>query len=234
MIYSLLKVAHIAIFAAWLGLQIAAFMLYARQRNYDIPVEGRRALHEAHEQMAVGVRLFWMPILALGIVLTNVGKWGFNGTPGAIFVIVGLVIAAAWLAASVHVIWARRTGRWMSDPRIGGRVRAIEKTDTVVRYIIMIVLTGAGIWSLAGDGPIEADWLAWKLLVVAALVAATLAWRRLGRQIAISGRRVLGIDKSQEPDLEEFRRLTFHAQTLLVGFWVLMAIIVWLAVDKPS
>jgi hypothetical protein len=235
MSYSIVKTLHIVVLAAWLGMEIAVFMLFYRHRDFDgIPVEGRRALAEVHEPIAFGPRIFWMPMLVLGIILATLGDWAFDGTGGVALVGAVSGLAVIWLVGQSYVFSARRSlPRLTNQPRHLAWIKRVEVIDTCCRVLVVAALGGVGVWSILGSGPIGHLWLAWKAILFSVLVGVTLVWKRVGRRIAVERRFVVGLDNGRKPDLVLFRKLTYQAQALLAFFWVLMLAIIWLAVDKP-
>jgi len=235
MSYSIVKTLHIVVLAAWLGMEIAVFILFSRHRDFDgIPVEGRRALAEVHDPIAFGPRIFWMPMLALGALLTTSGHWAFTGNGGLALVSVVTGLAAVWLAGQTYIFLLRRSpSRLTSQPRHRVWIRRVELVDTCFRVLVVVALGAAGVSSILGFGPIDHRWLAWKVTLFSVLVGVTLVWKRVGRRIAVERRLVVGLDTGRKPDFALFRKLTYQAQVLLGFFWALMLAIIWLAIDKP-
>ena len=235
MSYSIIKTLHIVLLAAWLGMEIAVFILFSRHRDFEgISVEGRRALAEVHELIAFGPRSFWMPMLVLGVLLVTLGDWAFEGGGGVVLAGVVTGLAVIWLVSQSYVFFARRSvSRLASQPRHLAWIRRVGFFDTCSRVVVVVALSGTGVLSILGFGPIDHWWLAWKVILFSALVGVTMIWKRVGRRVAVERRFVVGIDTGRMPDLVLFRKLTYQAQALLVSFWALMLAIIWLAIDKP-
>lgn len=235
MTYSIVKTLHIVVLAAWLGMEVAVFILFSRHRDFDgIPEEGRRALAGVHEPIAFGPRIFWMPMLALGAVLTTSGHWAFTGKGGVALVSVAIGLTTIWLAGQTYIFLLRRSpSRLTSKSKHRVWIRRVELVDTWFRVLVVVALGGAGISSILEAGPIDHRWLAWKVTLFSVLVAVTLVWKRVGRRIAVERRFAVGLDTSRRPDFGLFRKLTYQAQILLGFFWLLMLAIIWLAIDKP-
>lgn len=234
MSYEVFKVVHILVLSVWLGLEVAVFTLFFRHRDSDIPIEGRRALAEVHEPIAIGPRVLLVPMVMVGLALANLGHWGFTGTAGGLAVVGTAITGTLWLVALAYMFWVRRN--LPEKAAHLGRVAVLDLADTWLRVLLVAGLAAAGIVSLAGDGIIKSDWLAWKVLVVAVVASLTLVWKNLGRKLAIERRVAVGLDPQEPPTEARFAvltRLTYQAQTLLITFWVLMIVIVWLAVAKP-
>ena len=235
MSYSIVKTLHVVVLAAWLGMEIAVFILFSRHRDFDgIPLEGRRALAEVHEPIAFGPRIFWMPMLVLGVLLTTLGDWAFRGSGGVVLVTGLTGLAVIWLAGQSYIYFARRSLPRLTSPlRHLAWIGRVEVVDTCYRVLLVAALGGAGVASILGSGPIDHLWLAWKVTLFSVLVGVTLVWKRVGRRIAVERRFAVGFDTGRKPDFALFRKLTYQAQVLLASFWVLILAIIWLAIDKP-
>ena len=235
MSYSIVKTLHVVVLAAWLGMEIAVFILFSRHRDFDgIPLEGRRALAEVHEPIAFGPRIFWMPMLVLGVLLTTLGDWAFRGSGGVVLVTGVTGLAVIWLAGQSYIYFARRSLPRLTSPlRHLAWIGRVEVVDTWYRVLLVAALGGAGVLSILGSGPIDHLWLAWKVTLFSVLVGVTLVWKRVGRRIAVERRVAVGLDPDRKPDFALFKKLTYQAQVLLGVFWALMLAIIWLAIDKP-
>ncbi len=82
------------------------------------------------------------------------------------------LIAAAWLVN----IWVgfMLAGSPVGQLPLGQR---LVRTDLYWRYLVVIVILVAGIWSLAGDGPFKPGWLALKYVLLGTLMAGGVAMR---------------------------------------------------------
>ena len=146
MSYSIVKTLHVVVLAAWLGMEIAVFILFSRHRDFDgIPLEGRRALAEVHEPIAFGPRIFWMPMLVLGVLLTTLGDWAFRGSGGVVLVTGVTGLAVIWLAGQSYIYFARRSLPRLTSPlRHLAWIGRVEVVDTWYRVLLVAALGGAG------------------------------------------------------------------------------------------
>ena len=234
MSYEIFKVIHILILSAWLGLEVAVFILFYRHRDAEISIEGRRALAEVHEPIAIGPRVLLIPMVMVGLALANIGQWGFTGASGGLVVIASAILGAAWLGALAYMFWVRRNLPEKASHL--ARVKLLDDADTWSRVLLVAGLATVAIVSIAGGEIIKSNWLAWKVLVVAGVASLTLVWKHVDSNIAIERRIAVGANPEEPPTEARFTvltRLTYQAQVLLVSFWVLMIVIVWLAVAKP-
>ena len=233
MTYDLLKTAHIIVMAMWLGLEIAMFVLFSWHRSPAVSPDGRRLLGLVHEPVSFGPKIFWMPMLALGIGLAHIGRWGFEGPGGAVVVWLIAITAPVWIGAMGYLMWVRLGGVGSDRARDhASRVHAIDLGDTALRSAIVVWLGVIAVVSLAGDGPLEPSWLAWKVLLFCLLVSSSLAWKWLGKAIGQARGRVVAA--AAEPGHGGYARLTKVGQRVLVAQWLLVSVIVWLAVAKPA
>ncbi len=228
--YPLLKLSHLLVMAAWLGLEFGVFILFSWHRSTTISADDRRLLARFHEPLTLGPRLFWMPMLVIGIALAWAGNWAFTGDLGTLIVWTAVAVGLVWLAAQIYVFRVFSGG--LSGPQHLARARSFGRVDTVFRVSIITGLLVIGISSLVTGTPITPGWLAWKVTLFSVLIASGVNWKPLSKKIVVARNAVVEGDHS--PEHAGYARLTRLGQFILVGQWTIIIALAWLAVAKPT
>jgi hypothetical protein len=152
-----LKYAHIIAFVYWLGGDLGTFFASRHVVRSDIGVEARQVALKIMLACDQGPRLAMPAIFALGYQMA---------------VAMQLLAAPAWVSALVWLACLY----WFSNVLVlyfnegksfTGRLSQI---DFGFRLLVIALLVGAALHGLTGGGWLVADWVAWKMLVFAALV----------------------------------------------------------------
>lgn len=162
--YLLLKFAHIIAFVYWLGGDLGTFLASRQVINKDISPDARHTALKIMLACDMGPKLCMPLILPLGLHLAWLG--GLVDFPGAVLVSIWLA-ALYWLAAVAVLHF------YQGRPFI---VR-LSQLDLYFRIAVVgLLLTYAGGALMSGQW-INAHWVAWKLLIFAAMVACGIAIR---------------------------------------------------------
>jgi len=219
MLIAALLLAHIAVLGYWLGsdLVINSTFRYVTRAG-SIPFAERDRLLD--HVMDIDQHVRYALLLQLGLGTALAALLGY--VPG------GAVVA--WTAGAVTIAWlihVELTHRWRK--RRAGDV--LVRIDRVLRYVAVasaLIIAGGG---LAGYLPL-AEWLAWKLVLLAGVIACGLgirfaltryfgAWYEIGAQGSTPARETL------------LWRNYCRATSVLVLLWLLIAGIVALSLFKP-
>ncbi|MEQ9446831.1 MAG: hypothetical protein RJS98_14800 [Rhodospirillaceae bacterium] len=214
-----LLVAHIAVLGYWLGSEFVINSGYRYVcRAASMPFEERNKL--MNHVLDVDQHVRYALILQLGLGTTLAALYGFiPGGSGA--ALVAAALAILWLLF-VEVIHHKRT-----DP-MGA---TLARIDRGLRYVVMIGLAAAGLYALVNvtDVPF---WLAWKLILFAAVMACGVGIRfsiiDFYRTWAVIKR-----DGSSDVLEAKIRHIYTYGTAILVGLWLLIGGIVMLSIWKP-
>lgn len=155
----LLKFGHVLCLAYWLGADLGVFYSSFFVVNDELSTETRLSMAKLLFALDQGPRLCMPLMLATGVHLANAQGW--ISLPGG-------AVAATWLIclgwlAMVVTLHARTSA-------------ALTAFDYWFRVAVIAGLGGYALYALTAE--LFATWLAYKLLVYAALVACGLAIRR--------------------------------------------------------
>lgn len=233
--YDALKAIHILLVIMWLGTDIGTFASFNRLLDTRLSVPTRLSMSRLSDLLDQGPRSALVLLLMLGLSLSHMGDWGFGGSAGA---------ALSWLAAGIGVVWF--VGVWMQfwvahappgSHRPGWAVAFVARfkvIDLWWRVAVAGALVVAAVTSLAMEGGIiGADWLAWKVLLFAGIVADGIVIRILipklgGAVVAIA---TGGSTPEREATLA---KQAVPLKACVVVIWTLLVAMSALAVMKPG
>lgn len=156
--FLLLQLAHVVAFVYWLGGDLGTYVASNYTVNRNLGTEARGVALKIMLACDQGPKIAMPLILPMGIHMA----WMMQ-----MLMVPGWLVAAFWLLALV----------WLGNVlvlyfREGDAVtQKLAQFDLWMRVVVVIGLAAWAIAGLAGAGAIGADWVAWKLLVFAALVA---------------------------------------------------------------
>ncbi len=215
-----LLVAHIAVLGYWLGAELVINSTFRHVAHADeMPFAERERLLD--HVMDADQHVRYALILQAGLGLALAALLGY--LPGGR----GLALAAA-LAAGAWLVLVELTHRG----RKSGVGTALALADHALRHLLMLVLLLVGALALAGPLSLPV-WLAWKLILFAAVIACGVGirlqlirffavWRELPRG---------GTDAALE---NEVRRNYRAATAILIALWLCIACVVVLSLLKPG
>ena len=229
--YVLLKTLHILLIATWLGMDFGTFISYKQMRDPSLSIETRKQMYRVFAFIDMGPRSSLVLMLTLGVALSHMGGWAFGGAGGRAFAIVTAVVGVVWVAGLWHQFWVHEA--LPDDPRPALHVKA-QKVFRPVDIWLRVGLAGglaiAAVVSLAGgDGPIYANWLAWKLILFAGVVMSGVGIRIFLPAVASSVADIFtkGSTPEREAALTAGSRRTIW---FVYAIWVLIIAISWVAI----
>ena len=158
--YLWLKYAHILAFVYWLGGDLGTFFASRQVIRRDLGVEARQVALKIMLACDQGPKLAMPAIFACGYQMA---------------VSMQLLLAPGWVTALVWLACLIWFGNVLVLYFKAGTplVARLSYFDFRLRLLVTGVLIGAAVSGLIGIGGawLSADWLAWKMLVFAALVA---------------------------------------------------------------
>lgn len=207
--YDVLLLFHVLLFAYWLGADLGVFYAarFAADRNYT--TETRKAISDIMAFVDLAPRLSVPLMGATGISM---------GVRSGAIEIQGFWTWTVWFAALVWVssnlyIYLNR-----ADQR---RIQPMIRFDTYWRAIVLVVVAGAAISSLA-DGGITSDVaLAVKLLILALAIALSLVLRVLFKPFRPALQRIAaGGDNDTESAI--MTAALARARPIVILIWLLV------------
>lgn len=162
--YSLLLLAHLVLFAYWLGGDIGVFYSAFSVSDPNLSKDSRRTALKIMLWIDMVPRYCLVTTLVVGITMASMMGW---------FVVPDGVLPVLWIAdaAWLWMVWAihHHQGRPLAE--------TLRRIDLAVRFVVIAAMLGIGIAGLAGMGPINQPWLASKAVLYALLVGSGLMIR---------------------------------------------------------
>ena len=156
--YLFLKLLHILAFVYWLGGDLGTYF------SSRFVVDPKLSPAQRGTALKIMLGCDQGPKLCMPLIFSI----GFSMSTTLSFIVAPLwaellvwLVCLAWFA---NVNWLYFTNNQAAKARV-------SQFDLSFRVVVVIALGGASVWALLGDNFIRPDWLAWKILVFAALVA---------------------------------------------------------------
>lgn len=155
---------HLLAFAYWLGGDFGVYVTGGYVARADLPLAERLRFLEALLKIDILPRtgIVLLPVIGLQLAAMR----GSITLPMWAQVLVWCG-GALWLALVWAVFGKRGT-------KIG---ETLQRIDVGLRYCIIVILGGLGLWSLMGAGPVQENWLAAKLVSYSVLLVIGLYLR---------------------------------------------------------
>lgn len=230
--YIILKFLHIIMAGLWLGMDMGVFTASTKMRSAKFSIETRAAMGKLAGILDMGPRSAVVVMLMLGITMTFMGGWGAAGDYNTEIATTAALIGVVWLSGLWHQFWVDHPNLGETRPEshiaFGKRFRNI---DLGMRVVITSILAVVAIWSLLGDGPIAATWLAVKLVMFSVIVACGIGIRICipPTRAAIADIFANGSTPEREQTLEDSRGMALF---FVKSIWILVALIIWVSVSK--
>lgn len=216
---SVLLVAHIAVLGYWLGSELVinnTFRYVSWSQGMPFNERNRLMVH----LMNVDQHVRYALVLQLGLGFALGALYGF--IPG------GETTAWAFLAFMLAWLVFVEVIHHVRFSPVGTTLALI---DRVSRYVLILILLGAGIYNLA-NATLMPSWLSWKLICFSGVVSSG-----VGIRIALIKYFAIWQNIEQEgstPSNEKALKSSYvKATSVLVVLWVFISLIVYLSVFKP-
>lgn len=222
MMYFLVRWAHVLVMGYWLGseLVINALTHYVtrtttlsgveRMRLWDFLLDVDQHVRNA---MIMSVPLGFTLAAMLGLLqLSSVEMW------------------ALWIGSALW-FWYMWLVHWRRKAPEG---RSLARWDWYLRYLLMALFAGIAVKSWFTGSPLEAHWLALKVLLFPCAIACGIAVRYYIREAYRSALPAIAADRATAADNEEFRTLMIKGTWALVVLWAILFTIGALGALKPD
>jgi hypothetical protein len=239
--YPWLTALHILMVVIWLGTDIGTFASFHRVLDTKLSVPTRLSMSRMSNLLDQGPRSALVILLMLGITMTRQGGWGLSANIDAFVSLVSAVIGFVWLVGIWYQYWVNHPPTGMQRSADHLKAVAIFRTvDLVWRILLGIIVLITAVVSLLathsdgiGSGPIAYDWLSWKLVLFAGIVADGVLIRMLLPKLggAIVSIATQGSSPEREAILAKHGRT---AKTYVLTIWLAFGVMSGLAVMKPS
>ena len=230
--YLLLKTLHILLVGIWIGTDIATMAGFRALCDEALDIKTRLRMSKLSDAMDMGPRSALVLLLMLGLFMTNLGEWGLEGGRGEWL---------AWASAAVGMVWFLGVWQqyWIGHVDAAARTpgqktfhKWFRQIDLWWRVSLSGVLVVAAVWSLFGDGPFNARWLAAKQILFAGIVLCGVGLRLMLPKIMVCVMAI--VQEGSTPEREAaLERWAWPAQALVWLIWLIIAAMSWLATAKP-
>jgi hypothetical protein len=163
-----LRVAHILLLVAWLGVDVGVFYASVHLRAPGLSPETRLAIMRIMTGLDRGARISLVLLVPVSVGLARVDGLGLTGVSGTTMTwLFWLLVAAAlaWVYAFLAAQAAEASGA------MGRGYRRWQTVNWTVHVVVMLVFGLTGALSLVGVHHYWADYIAIKAVLFAVLVA---------------------------------------------------------------
>ncbi|MFM7489889.1 MAG: hypothetical protein ACKO36_06050, partial [Actinomycetota bacterium] len=208
-----LLVAHIVVFAAWFGTDLATFTLSRRVVSSSTAPASRAAIAGAMMSVEIFARLCLPLAFGTGVLTAEERGWiDWGWVAGAIGVAAPLWSIAVWLIHRGSTVLARVDLWWRSAVAVGVWIAAIA--------------------SLVNDDPVGVRWLAVKLVCFAVIITSGIVIRFVLRPFSVAFGQILA--EGSTPEREAIVAGSIRrAQPFVVVIWASLLVAAAMAVAQP-
>lgn len=214
----ILKWAHIVAMVYWLGGEWGVFQTSYHVTNPRLSLDERRRHLETAYRIDILARTGIILLLPLGFHM----GWDLGAHPYQRLVPVVWVVMLAWLALTWSAFLTRETDTGLRLTRI----------DERLRYLLIPLLAGTALWSLATGAPFTAKWFAAKVLIYSLLLVIGLALRFVMRHWTTIFRELARLGPTPALEARLAREIAF-ARGLAYLYWIGIGTTAFIGVTKP-
>jgi len=220
MSYELILTLHVLVMGYWIGsdLVVNALTHYVA-RGSSLPGPERKRLWEFLLHVDQHPRNALILSVPLGFTLAaQIGQIRLDNTALAML----WIFSALWFAFMWVTHWQRSSGAGV----------VLARWDWRSRYVLIAVFLAVGVKSLLTRSPLEAPWLAWKVILFAAVLGCGIGIRYYIRDAYRAWPRIWA-GQGTEADERIVRTAMNRGTYVLWCLWALLLVIGWLGVAKP-
>ena len=161
---ALLKFVHVLAFVYWLGADLAVWYTSFYACNRRLSADTRVTVIRILFALDLAPRICMTMMLAIGIHLSY--RIGYLPVPPAV-IYASYAISLGWLAMVLYLRYVQK----------GKLQKALANFDFGFRIALIAGLSTYAAVSLSGQSGVSADFIAWKLLIFATMIACSLMVR---------------------------------------------------------
>jgi len=210
MLYDLLVLAHVVLFAYWLGGDLGVFYASRFVSNPDLGREPRKTAAAIMLAVDLSPRICMVLILPVGLHLAAIAQQ----LPLSDLALVALWLGSmAWLGLvlAVHFV------------QMPTAARLLQRTDFALRLAVIGATAGVALWHVVDPDWIRSDWIALKLFLFAVTVACGLAIRIALRPFGPAFASLM--EEGSRPATEgAIQRSLTRARPFVVVIWVALVL----------
>lgn len=218
----ILRWVHIVAMVYWLGGEWGVFQTSFNVCNRHLSMDERRRHMETAYRIDILARTGIILLLPLGLHMGHI--YGLQPLGGG-YLTAMWVFVAGWLGLCWGAFIKRETDTGVM----------LTKLDEKVRWVLIPLIFFVGIWSLLGNGPLEAGegqrWYAAKLTLYGFTLCIGLGLRWIMRLWTVRFRRLAqGPNPAEEAALE---REFVYGRMMAYVYWITISGICFLGTVKP-
>lgn len=217
--YVFAKLAHLLLFAYWLGGDIGVFYSATMLRKRELSIEARQTALRILVWVDMIPRYCLVLMLPVGYMLA-----------GAVGVVrlSPVWIGAVWVVALVWLALVISVHHWQGTA-LGERLR---KIDLGWRCIVVPGLIFDAWQGFRGTGHLLTGWLSAKVLILALCIVCGIGIRLLGKPMAPTLKAIFATGST--PELEAtVLRTQGRTRPFVLTIWALLVVAAYLGVAKP-
>ena len=218
--YVFVKLAHLLLFAYWLGGDIGVFYSATFLRKRELGIEARQTALRILAWIDMIPRYCLVLMLPVGYMLADcVGAVDLR--PG--WIAITWLVALSWLTLVVSVHRFQGT-------LLGERLR---KVDLAWRFILVPGLVWDAVQGFRGTGHLLAPWLSAKVLVYSLCIVCGIGIRIFGKPMLPALRQIFTTGST--PELEDLVvRTQARTRPMVLTIWALLVTAAFLGIAKPG
>ncbi len=218
--YVFVKLAHLLLFAYWLGGDIGVFYSATFLRKRELGIEARQTALRILAWIDMIPRYCLVLMLPVGYMLADqVGA--VNLRPG--WIAITWLVALSWLSLVVSVHRFQGT-------LLGERLR---KVDLVWRFFLVPGLIWDAVQGFRGTGHLLTPWLSGKVLAYSLCIVCGIGIRVFGRPMVPALRQIFTTGST--PELEDLVvRTQAKTRPMVLTIWALLVTAAFLGIAKPG
>ena len=218
-LYSVLVFFHILLFVFWLGADLGVAVLGGQFRKRSYPLAERVTILKLLVMIDMGPRSAWALMIASTISLLAAG--GYWELP-LWAVALAWAVSLGWLA----LVW--RIHSLGQDPA----AKPLKRIESVLKWALAAFYLGLGTVSLAGDAPLEPDWLAAKAVLFGLIFVAAILIDVMFKPVGPMLVRLVeegSSDATEAPLLATMNRSRFWVRVT----YLLLVVVAFIGTTKP-
>jgi hypothetical protein len=218
--YSLLLLAHLVLFAYWLGGDVGVFYSSYRVCDASLTKEARLTALKIMGWVDMVPRYCLVLILPVGVSLSATMGW-WPTRPGVVPAVWALSGLWLWMVWAIH----HHQGKPLAE--------TLRRIDFGVRVLVILAMVGYGVTSLAGGAPINQPWLAAKALLYGLLVFCGLMIRVAAQPFGPAFAEIMRSGSTPEAEARLNGAMN-RARPFVVLIWIGLVAMAWLGAAKPQ
>ena len=217
--YLFLKWAHIIAMAYWLGGEWGVFNASRPITDPSLSLEERKRHMETAYRIDILPRTGIILLLPLGL---HMGAILQTQPLGGGWIVAMWVFVAIWLSITYSAFFKRGTDAGLT----------LTKIDEAIRYVVIPLLLGFGVYSFFTNWPFLFPWYAAKVTIYGLLLVIGLLLRFIMRDWVIQFRKLAADGSTPEVEEHLSKSLAF-GRGLAYVYWIGIASVAWFGVVKP-